>query len=86
MKIIKTTPADLLYKYGIRATKKEGNGRLFMKATFCCDECSFQKDILIGKDETVYHACNRGNVVNHVARLTNFICWNARWHNGPYKA
>lgn len=69
MEIRRITPADALYAAGFKPTRVKGKGILYMKATICCEECSFEKDVLIGRDETVYHECNQGNVVMHIAEL-----------------
>ena len=63
MNIKKTTPHDLLYSYGFKATREPASGTHYIKATYVCDQCDAEKDFLLGFDETVYHECNKGNVV-----------------------
>jgi hypothetical protein len=45
---------------------KSSEGLFYLKATFVCSDCNFEKDVLINKDKEVYHECNQGNVENKV--------------------
>lgn len=43
--------------------------KFYLKAVMVCPDCDEEQEILINRDEYVYHECNEGNVRCNVPEL-----------------